>query len=170
FNLAGSNHATQALEVFGVVLLNPQEQRSGIVQARANVWMLFQKREEGQVGVFVALLDNVLEIAGRLVRVDDQDEVKRRIGGGHGRSSPMITRHPRETCHGKDSVACINPKEVAGKAEKHFLQGLKPLSFKGFTPGLKPRPPEEKDFSCSLLRRQEVRESAPCVPKGTRSS
>src|SRR5208337_3767668 len=53
----------------------------------------------------------------------------------------------------KDSVACINPKEVAGKAEKHFLQGLKPLSFKGFTPGLKPRPPEEKDFSCSLLRR-----------------
>jgi hypothetical protein len=47
--------------------------------------MLFQKREERQIGVFVALLKNVLEIPGGLVRVDDQDEVERRIGGGHGR-------------------------------------------------------------------------------------
>jgi hypothetical protein len=29
------------------------------------------------------------------------------------------------------------------KQEKNFLQGLKPLDSKLFTPGLKPRPPKE---------------------------
>jgi hypothetical protein len=52
--------------------------------------MLFQKREERQVGVLVALLENVLKIPSWLVRVDDQDEVERRICGGHGFSLSMI--------------------------------------------------------------------------------
>ena len=34
----------------------------------------------------VALLKNVLEIAGWLVRVDDQNQVKRRVGRGHSLS------------------------------------------------------------------------------------
>jgi hypothetical protein len=27
-----------------------------------------------------------------------------------------------------------------------FPQGLKPVGYKSFTPGLKPRPPKEEDF------------------------
>src|SRR5208283_5668568 len=80
FNLSGSNHAAEALEVFRMVLFDPQKQGTGIVDARANVWMLFQEQKECQVGVFIALLENVLEIPRRLVRVDNQDEVKRRVG------------------------------------------------------------------------------------------
>ena len=34
FDLAGSNHTAQALEIFGMVLLDPEEQRPGIVQTR----------------------------------------------------------------------------------------------------------------------------------------
>jgi len=60
-----------------MVLFNPQEQRPGVVQPRANARMLFQKREERQVGMFVTLFENVLKIPGGLVRVDNQDEVKR---------------------------------------------------------------------------------------------
>jgi hypothetical protein len=30
-----------------------------------------------------------------------------------------------------------------------FLQGLKPVGHRSFTPGLKPRPPEERTFSAS---------------------
>jgi hypothetical protein len=35
-----------------------------------------------------------------------------------------------------------------------FLQGLKPVAYRGFTPRLKPRPPKEKTFSA-------IRETVP---------
>jgi hypothetical protein len=35
-------------------------------------------------------------------------------------------------------------EEAAEKYRKAFLQGLKPIGFKSFTPGLKPRPPKER--------------------------
>ncbi len=35
---------------------------------------------------------------------------------------------------------------VVEKHEKGFLQGLKPVGIAGIMPGLKPRPPEKKDF------------------------
>src|SRR5208337_1084553 len=41
-------------------------------------------------------------------------------------------------------------KEVAEKPGKDFLQGLKPVGASSFTPGLKPRPPKEKDFFPNL--------------------
>jgi hypothetical protein len=37
------------------------------------------------------------------------------------------------------------------KAKKESLQGLKPICLGGFTPGLKPRPPEEKKSSGSVI-------------------
>jgi hypothetical protein len=47
--------------------------------------------------------------------------------------------------------------EVAEKQGKPFLQGLKPIGYRGFAPGpfeaqgeLKPRPPKEKEFFSSL--------------------
>src|SRR5208283_852334 len=47
FNLAGSNHTAQALEIFGMVLLDPKEQRAGIVEPCANARMFFEKSKEG---------------------------------------------------------------------------------------------------------------------------
>jgi hypothetical protein len=35
-------------------------------------------------------------------------------------------------------------EEAAEKHRKAFLQGLKPIGFWSFTPGLKPRPPKER--------------------------
>jgi hypothetical protein len=35
---------------------------------------------------------------------------------------------------------------AAEKRPKTFLQGLKPVRYKAFTPGLKPLPPEEGDL------------------------
>jgi hypothetical protein len=37
-------------------------------------------------------------------------------------------------------------EEGAERPEKAFLQGLKPIVYKGFAPGLKPRPPKDEDF------------------------
>ena len=39
--------------------------------------------------------------------------------------------------------------QAAEKLVKVFLQGLKPIGFRTFMPGLKPRPPKEKTFSAS---------------------
>jgi hypothetical protein len=48
--------------------------------------MLFEKSDKGEIGMRVALLKNVLEIASRLVSVNDQNEVKWRVGRGHSGS------------------------------------------------------------------------------------
>jgi|GEM_PF-1991051 hypothetical protein len=41
-------------------------------------------------------------------------------------------------------------EQAAEKPRKDFLQGLKPIGYKSFTPGLKPRPPKEASFSARL--------------------
>jgi len=51
-------------------------------------------------------------------------------------------------------------EEAAGKYRKEFLQGLKPTGYKGFTPGLKPRPPKEKTFSAAC---KAVPSREPCM-------
>ena len=38
-------------------------------------------------------------------------------------------------------------KQAAEKLGETFLQGLKPIGAKSLTPGLKPRPPREKDVA-----------------------
>jgi molybdate transport system substrate-binding protein len=40
-------------------------------------------------------------------------------------------------------------EEATEKGRKGFLQGLKPVGYTDFTPGLKPRPPKEKTISAS---------------------
>jgi hypothetical protein len=37
-------------------------------------------------------------------------------------------------------------EEVGEEYREDFLQGLKPIGYKCFTPGLKPRPPKERTF------------------------
>ncbi len=43
-------------------------------------------------------------------------------------------------------------KRPGGESQKEFLQGLKPIILSAFTPGLKPRPPVEKDFPRRVSR------------------
>jgi len=52
---------------------------------------------------------------------------------------------------------CGTAEEAAEKCRKDSLQGLKPIGYKGFTPGLKPRPPKETTFpaSCEAVPSQE---------------
>jgi len=52
---------------------------------------------------------------------------------------------------------CGTAEEAAEKGRKDSLQRLKPIGYKGFTPGLKPRPPKETTFpaSCEAVPSQE---------------
>ncbi len=68
--------------------------------------------------------------------------------------SELKLRPPREatfSASGKAHLILImmhlrRAEESAGKYGNSFLQGLKPIDCRSFTPGLKPRPPKEKPF------------------------
>jgi hypothetical protein len=57
--------------------LDPEEQGTGKVNADADLRMFFEEREEGVVRVLVTILEDVVEITGGLVSVNDQEQVKR---------------------------------------------------------------------------------------------
>src|SRR5271157_1877320 len=44
---------------------------------------------------------------------------------------------------------CGTAEQGAEKLDKDSLQGLKPIGHRGFTPGLKPRPPKERTSTAS---------------------
>jgi hypothetical protein len=46
---------------------------------------------------------------------------------------------------------------VAKEYRHVYLQGLKPIRFSGFAPGLKPRPPKEKKFLGAVVDNLPVR-------------
>ena len=54
--------------------------------------VVLEKREEGVVAVLVAMFEDIIEISGRLVGMDDQDEVKRGRSRGRGGHRFMIAR------------------------------------------------------------------------------
>jgi hypothetical protein len=66
-----------------MVLLDPQQQRAGIMNRGADRGMLFQEIQKLEIGILVAFLKNMLEITGGLMGVNDQNEVKRLAGLGH---------------------------------------------------------------------------------------
>jgi hypothetical protein len=49
----------------------------------ANARMFFQQVQKREIGVGVALLKNMFEIAGGLMGVNDENEVERLAGLGH---------------------------------------------------------------------------------------
>jgi hypothetical protein len=53
------------------------------VQPDVDAGMLFEQREEGIIGLFVALLKNVFEITGWLVGMYDRDEMEGGTGLRH---------------------------------------------------------------------------------------
>jgi len=66
-----------------MVLFDPEEQRTRIVESGVDRPMLFQQRQEGIIGLFVAFLENVFEITGWLVGMYNKDEMEGRTGFGH---------------------------------------------------------------------------------------
>jgi hypothetical protein len=53
-----------------MVLLDPLQKRSRIVQAHADGGMAAEKLDERQIGALVGALDDIVKIAQRLVGVD----------------------------------------------------------------------------------------------------
>jgi hypothetical protein len=71
-----------------MVLLNPKKERTGIMNGSANGGMLFQKVQKCEIGVGVAFLKNMFEIARGLVGMNDESEVERLAGLGRVRHVP----------------------------------------------------------------------------------
>jgi hypothetical protein len=67
-----------------MILLDPQQQRPGIMQCRSNSRVLLHQRKKGVVGILITLFENVFEITGWLVGVNDQHYVKWGEGLAHG--------------------------------------------------------------------------------------
>jgi hypothetical protein len=83
FDLATGYQLPQADKVARMVLLNPQQQRAGIMNGGVDGGMFFQEIQKLEIGIFIAFLKNMLEIARGLVGVNDENEVKRLAGLGH---------------------------------------------------------------------------------------
>src|SRR5260370_31622856 len=76
FHPAAFGQFFQAGKILRPMFLNPAEQRAGIVQAETNSGMLFEVLKEGKVAGGVSLFEDMLEIAARLVRVNEQSEME----------------------------------------------------------------------------------------------
>src|SRR6266446_7270737 len=81
FDLAGFHQGFQTLEIFGAVLFDPGEQRTGIMEANVDTGVLLKGLEERQVATRVGLLKNMVEVAARLMGVDEQNQMEL---GRHG--------------------------------------------------------------------------------------
>src|ERR1700737_42883 len=83
FDLAAFNQFFQALEIFGAVLFDPGKQRAGIMEADVDTGVLLKSLEEGQVAAHIGLLENMAEVAARLMGVYEQNQMElRRHGDG----------------------------------------------------------------------------------------
>ena len=75
-DLAAGRQRPQSYEILGMICLNPGQKRTGIMQTQMNAGVLLQGFDKEEIATLVALFKNMLEIAARLVRMDDQDEMK----------------------------------------------------------------------------------------------
>jgi hypothetical protein len=76
FNLATLDQFSKAFKIFGAMLRYPGEQRTGIMKTEANLGMFFQALEKGEIGIVVRFLKDVLEIAARLVSVNEKSKME----------------------------------------------------------------------------------------------
>ena len=81
FDLARLHQGLQALEIFGAVLFDPGKQWAGIMKADMDTGVLLECFDERQVAARVRLLKNVVEVAARLMGVDEQNQMEL---GRHG--------------------------------------------------------------------------------------
>ena len=61
-----------------MMLIQPLHQAAACVQRNPNRWKLFKQIQKRQVAVLIRRLEDVVEIADRLVVVQDQTELNER--------------------------------------------------------------------------------------------
>jgi hypothetical protein len=76
FDLASGYEIAKASEIAGVMLFDPEQERAGEMNGDPNVRMLFEQSEEGFIGFLVAIFHDGVKVSGRLVGMDDEDEVE----------------------------------------------------------------------------------------------
>src|SRR5271167_1697455 len=76
FDLATGHELAEAGEIFRTVFLDPEKQRTGVMETGADGGMLFQEIKKCEVGILIAFLKNMFEIAGWLMCMNDQNKVK----------------------------------------------------------------------------------------------
>jgi len=87
-DLTRSHEFLEPLKIVEMMFLYPEEQRAGVVKGQLNPWMLLDQRKKGFVGILITLFKDMLEIASRLMGVNDEHEVKWRAGRRHGTHTP----------------------------------------------------------------------------------
>ncbi len=70
--------------------LDPFEQRPGVVQPEADAGMPLQVLDKGQIRTLVGVLKHCIEIAYRLVRVDQENEMEFRCHLAYAARSIII--------------------------------------------------------------------------------
>ena len=90
-DLAALDQFFQAGEIFGAMLFDPGEERTGIVQAEMNARMFFQLLDEREIRSVVGFFQDMLEIAAGLVGVNEQGEMEILGHGDRFFSRTMIT-------------------------------------------------------------------------------
>ena len=81
FDLLAAHQTAEEIEVFRMMLLDPEQERAGVMQANSNAGMFFKELGEGKIALLIAAFKDVCKIANRLVSVNQEREVKFR---GHG--------------------------------------------------------------------------------------
>ncbi len=71
-DLAALDQLFQPGKIFGAKLLDPVEKRAGIMKADMNARIFFKMLQKGEVGVVIGFFEDVLEIAARLVSVNEK--------------------------------------------------------------------------------------------------
>jgi hypothetical protein len=87
-DLTALDESSQASEILRPVLFDPCEEWAGIVEAEVNFWVRFEVLDEGEIRCLVGLFEDMLEVAARLVRVNEQGEMEFL---GHGDSFFSLT-------------------------------------------------------------------------------
>src|SRR5271157_1396064 len=67
FDLAGDHELAESHEIFRTVFLDPEKQRTGVMETGTDGGMLLQEIKKSKVGILVAFLKNVFEITGWLM-------------------------------------------------------------------------------------------------------
>jgi hypothetical protein len=66
-----------------MILFDPEKERAGIMQRDVDAGMLFQQGKKRVVGLLIAFLENVFEITGWLVGMNNKGKMERGTGFRH---------------------------------------------------------------------------------------
>ena len=108
FEASGGHERPQAGEVLGLLLGEPQQERSGEMQRERHLGVPFHDVKEGQVGSFVVLRVDPGEVARRLVVVEAQERYTGAVSAGDPRvtSGHPVASRRRPPRHAYSSMAC----------------------------------------------------------------